>query len=71
MRSHQRHAAANFLVGALIKGSQHALVRPALQLFAIIDLGQIPQRGRIGHAGSLAGRHLTVGSVHMARQPVE
>ena len=37
----------------LIKGGQHALVRPALQLFAILDLGQIPQRGRIGHVGGL------------------
>ena len=53
MRPHQRHAAANFLAGVLIKGGQHALVRPALQLFAILDLGQIPQRGRIGHVGGL------------------
>ena len=68
---HERHAAAHLLVGALVERRQHALVRPALQLFSVLGLGQIPQRGHVGHVRGLAGRHLSVSIAHMARQSVD
>ena len=71
MRTHECHAAAHFLVGVLVEGREHTFVRPVFKLFACIGLGQIPQRGHIGHVGVLAGRHLPIRGAHMARQPVE
>ena len=71
MRAHECHAAAHFLVGALVKGCQHMLIRPALELLSIVGLGQIPQRGHIGHMGGLAGRDLPVGIAHVTRQAIE
>ena len=71
MRSHQRHAAVHFLVGTVVEGLQHTLVRPTLEFLSIVGLGQIPQRGRIGHMGGLTGRDLSVGIAHVTRQAIE
>ena len=71
MRAHECHAAAHFLVGVLVEGREHTLVRPTLELLSIVGLGQIPQRGRIGHMGGLAGRNLSVGIAHVTRQAIE
>ena len=71
MRTHECHAAANFLIGALVERREHALVCPAPQLLAVIGLGQLPQRGRIGHIGLLPGRNQPVGIAHVSGQAIE
>ena len=71
MRTHKRHAAAHLLIGTLIEGREHMLVRPALKFLAPLGLRQIPQCGHIGHACVLTGRHLPIRGARMACQSVE
>ena len=71
MRTHKRHAAAHLLIGTLIEGREHMLVCPVLKFLAPLGLRQIPQRGHIGHACVLTGRHLPIRGAHMACQSVE
>ena len=71
MRTHERHAAADLLVGALVERREHVLIRPAPELGAILDARQVAKCGHIGHTGGLARCHAAIGVAHMARQPVE